>query len=1181
MKRHGSLNRIYRIIWSHVLNAWVAVAENVRGRGKSSARKLISAALSLTAALAQASPIGGQVVAGAGAIAQSGNVTTITQSSQNLSLNWKSFNVGSGETVNFLQPSASAIAVNRIFDTNGTQILGHLNANGQVYLINPNGILFGKSAQVNVGGLVASTLDNLSSSGSNTSFSGSGTGRVENDGSISGRYVALLGNTVINSGSVSSMLGAAVLGAGSRISLTFSGTDLVSMQVDRGVLNALVQNGGAILADGGRVILSAGAKNDLLASVVNNTGIVEARTVLNRNGVITLLAGMKAGTVKVGGTLDASAPDGGAGGSIETSAAHVQVSREAKVTARSANGLTGSWLIDPQDFTIAATGGDMTGTALSNSLATTSVTILSSSGASSGSGNINVNDTVSWSANTLTLTAANNVNINAVMTATGSASLSLNPSTANGADAAVAGGTINVALGGGGFTGRVDFNTTGTLSIGGVAYTVINSLGAAGDATTAPATPTLQGMAATANLAGHFVLGSNIDATATSTWNAGAGFTPIGSSAVNFTGVFDGLGHTISNLTINRPATNNVGLFGSTYGSGIRNVGAVGGSVSGGWYVGGLVGENNNGKISNSYATGTVSGSINGQDVGGLVGWNGNNSLTNVYATGNVNGSSNVGGLVGWNNYGTVSNSYATGNVTGSSTQVGGLLGGNYGHVNNSYATGSVSGSDYVGGLVGNNINLTTISNSYAAGKVVSAGTRVGGLLGSNSGSVSNSFWDTTASGMLVGIGGVGAAQNGATGMSTSQMQTQANYTSATAANGNVNPAWDVANTWVMYDAHTDPMLRSFMSNLTVTANSATQTYNGLVYGGSAGISYSGYAGTLNSSVLFNTSSFTFAGGDNSGKNVGTYSLNSAMYSSQQGYIINYVAGNLTINKANLTVTANNQSMTYGGTMPALTASYSGFVNGESASSLTTQATVSSGTAANANAGTYAGTLTASGAVDPNYAISYVAGNLTIEKAALTDTANTSNLYSVIENLLKPVGPGHIPSDHVNASVIDGGIRLPSQGIVLAVQVADPPPAGVPAGIAVNPQLGTGMGNEAGESGIVSPSHVTPASYAPAKAGPSRKKPGGNCSAANVSNSATCKKTTGHKKPVPNHAANVEVPGESRAVAGDALAESFHELPWLDNSGIDNAGRSRSDNQYARELRGSSVMSNPIFFLFP
>ncbi|MGA2191695.1 MAG: GLUG motif-containing protein, partial [Steroidobacteraceae bacterium] len=147
-------------------------------------------------------------------------------------------------------------------------------------------------------------------------------------------------------------------------------------------------------------------------------------------------------------------------------------------------------------------------------------------------------------------------------------------------------------------------------------------------------------------------MGSNIDATPTSTWNSGSGFTPIGNSTNNFTGTFDGLGHTISNLAINLPSASDVGLFGYTgAGSVIQNVGLVGGSVSGSNYVGGLVGWNN-GTVSNSYATGSVNGASN---VGGLVGDNGG-MVSSSYATGSVNGASNVGGLVG-DNGGMVSNS--------------------------------------------------------------------------------------------------------------------------------------------------------------------------------------------------------------------------------------------------------------------------------------------------------------------------------------------------------------------------------------------------------------------------------------------------------------------------------------------------------------------------------------------
>src|SRR3989304_1911911 len=109
MNPHGSLSRASRLVWSRVRNAWVAVAETARGRGKGSGRKLVAAALSLSAVLAQAAPSGGPVAAGTASIPQSGPPTPTRQSSQNLSLNWASFNIAPQETVNFQQPSAAAI----------------------------------------------------------------------------------------------------------------------------------------------------------------------------------------------------------------------------------------------------------------------------------------------------------------------------------------------------------------------------------------------------------------------------------------------------------------------------------------------------------------------------------------------------------------------------------------------------------------------------------------------------------------------------------------------------------------------------------------------------------------------------------------------------------------------------------------------------------------------------------------------------------------------------------------------------------------------------------------------------------------------------------------------------------------------------------------------------------------
>ena len=119
MKRHASMNRVYRLLWSQAAGAWIAVAETARRQGKSvCSRRLLAATLLLVGPVAYAGPGGGQIVSGSGSISQAGAVTTIRQSSPTLSLNWKTFNIAPQETVDFLQPSASAIAINRIFDTN-------------------------------------------------------------------------------------------------------------------------------------------------------------------------------------------------------------------------------------------------------------------------------------------------------------------------------------------------------------------------------------------------------------------------------------------------------------------------------------------------------------------------------------------------------------------------------------------------------------------------------------------------------------------------------------------------------------------------------------------------------------------------------------------------------------------------------------------------------------------------------------------------------------------------------------------------------------------------------------------------------------------------------------------------------------------------------------------------------
>ncbi|SIR91323.1 hypothetical protein SAMN05880566_1431, partial [Janthinobacterium sp. TND4EL3] len=568
-------------------------------------------------------------------------------------------------------------------------------------------------------------------------------------------------------------LGSVALAAGRAITLDVAGDGLLNVAVDQGAVGALVNNGGLIRADGGSVVLTAQAAGDLLKTVVNNTGVIEAHTIDTRGGTIKLLGDMQSGTVNAGGTLDASAPDGGKGGFIDTSAAHVKIDDALKVTTAAPKGLAGTWLIDPTDFNIAVSGGDMTGAFLSNSLKSGNVQIQSVSGGSGTQGNINVNDNINWIANKLTLTAQNNININKAMRGAGTASLALE----YGQSGVAAGNlsTYNVKAevdlpSGNNFSTKLGSN--GSV----VVYQVINSLGAFNSTTGND----VQGMQA--NLSGNYVLGSNIDARGTSGWDGGKGFAPIGSDATPFMGTFDGLGHEIVGLTINRPDVP-VRMFGNIgAAAAVRNLSFSGVSVAGSvatyssTYAGiGALAAVNNGKIDNVYSSGAVSGSgyVN---LGGLVGINGG-TISNSRVSGTVvsagdpgpGGYGAAGGFVGLNavggliknssssattsstryvaaglvvnNSGAISDSYATGTVNAGGNYGGGLVSFNNGSIDNSYATGAMNGTGSAGGLVGtNNSSSATITNSYATGKVTSTGAYVGGLVGLLRGTLSNSY---------------------------------------------------------------------------------------------------------------------------------------------------------------------------------------------------------------------------------------------------------------------------------------------------------------------------------------------------------------------------------------------------------------------------------------------------------
>ncbi|WP_143694907.1 two-partner secretion domain-containing protein, partial [Variovorax sp. JS1663] len=892
-----SLNRAYRLVFNQAQGTCVVAPETARSAGGAGAGATSSPAgllqtrlkrlalamvlgLDLCAATAWAAepsplaantlPRGGQVAAGSASLSTSGSTMTVGQASQRAIINWSSFDVGAAAAVNFVQPNAAAVTLNRVTGGSASQIFGRVSANGQIYLVNPSGVLFGRGAQVDAGGLVASTLgitdaDFLAGRDRFTQGPGEGAS-VVNQGRISvspGGRIALLGTRVSNQGQLLAPGGDVALAAGRQVTLVAGADGHLQLGVDASELATLVNNGGLIQADGGSITLNAQGASALASAVVSNTGTLQARTVDSRNGRILLLADQgQGGRVQVDGTLDASAPAGGNGGFIETSARQVQVADGVRVSTQAPQGKTGTWLVDPTDFTIGAGSAAQSASGigadtLSANLASTSIALQTAAGGTEP-GDIHVNAPVSWNANTLTLNAANNININAVMTAGGTAGLALNYGGTNGSAAAtpVEGSNVNVALTGSGFTGRVDFTGAGNnLSINGTPYTLIKNVAA------------LQGI--DGNRGGHYALANDIDATATASWNAGAGFSPIGA----FSGNLDGLGHVVNGLSINRPGQVRVGLFSQTWiGSMVRNLGLAGGSVTGDFMTGSLVGEQFDGSISNAYATDNVSGN---RAVGGLVGELLSGSITNAYATGSVSGNRFVGGLVGAHNGGSISNAYATGGVSGGDV-LGGLVGTqNNGSISNTYATGNVSGGGMVGGLVGY-LGGGSLGNAYATGGV-SGSSAVGGLVGRHDGgSISSAYWniDTTGqSGSASGGSGAGCANY--CGLTAAQMMTASSFA-----------GWDLAtqggstSVWRIYEGSTAPLLRSFLTPLTVTATTgASKVYDGTVNAGSAAYTASGPA-AVNPGLILGQ-------GRTASKNVGSYSVDlSGLYSTQQGYDI-------------------------------------------------------------------------------------------------------------------------------------------------------------------------------------------------------------------------------------------------------------------------------------------------------
>lgn len=295
----------------------------------------------LTAVPAHAMPANGQVTAGSAVINQAGSVMTIQQQTAQAAINWRSFGIAAGETVHFFQPGAGAVALNRVIGSNPSAIFGQLTANGKVFLVNQNGVYFAPGAQVNVGGLVATTLSITDAdfmAGRYAFASQGASGSVVNQGRIVAEnqgLVALLAPEVKNEGIIVAKKGTVALAAGSRATLDFNGDGKVQLALGEGALQAAAENKGLIEADGGVVLMTARTGQNLTSSVVNQSGIVRARSLDGATGSVTLHA--VDGTLQAAGTVDVSGTNA-KGGSVDVFGKNITVAKDATIDASGAAG---------------------------------------------------------------------------------------------------------------------------------------------------------------------------------------------------------------------------------------------------------------------------------------------------------------------------------------------------------------------------------------------------------------------------------------------------------------------------------------------------------------------------------------------------------------------------------------------------------------------------------------------------------------------------------------------------------------------------------------------------------------------------------------------------------------------------------------------------------------------------
>jgi len=1008
---------------------------------------------------AMAAPQNPTVTSGSATITQSGNHLNIVETSKSATINWSSFSLAPGEVIQFFQPNAQSSILNRVTGNSASFLNGSLLANGVVYLVNPNGINIGRLGNINVGSFIATTsnITDANFMAGKYVFTNAPDGSaITNQGNITaaeGGTVILSAARVDNQGTIVARQGNVALGAAKGFVVDTVGDGLLLYQVGDATASALVSNSGSVSATGGKVQFSARSIDTVARDVINTTGLVEANSVSVNNGEVVFDGGTQ-GIVSVGGQVQASGKNagetggkvqisgnqvaianaalidtsgqagggninvgtwdsantsvassstlnassifngnggyigvfggqtlvsgvllanggafGGDGGSVETSG-HTLGLHGVSVDVGSPKGKAGNWLLDPYDLTVDST----LATSIDTALASGNVTLQTSSGSStqtcngstcsggtsssSGSGDININNAISWSSNnTLTLNAYRDININANITASGnSATLAmLYGQGTTGYDLTASGSSVTMS------------GTSPTLSINGNSYTLLSTAAQ------------VQSM----GTSGHYALANDISLSSI------ANFSPIGYSSGSFnlsptafTGTLDGLGHTLSSLTISDTTHGNIGLIsyitsGSVLNTALTSATITGGSTSLYNDVGVLAGKMSSGSIINSSTSGSVTTSGSG-NVGGLVGYTTGGTIyldSSTATVGNGTGSY-AGGLIG-SSSSTISYSYATGSVSGG-TYIGGLAGGSSGNVSNSYSTGDASGAR-VGGLIGANTSI--ISDSFASGNV-SGTTYVGGLAGSSSGNITSSY----AAGAVVSNGGSLCDVGGLVGYSSSAIV-------SSYATGSVSGSSGSSYFGGLVGVGSGGSITNSYSVGSVSTTGGSNTIGGLVP--------SSVGGTVTTSYWDTTTS-----GQSSGSGTGltdTQMKSSSNYSGwsfgSTWYMSTYPI--LLASPFVLSAAIANESMTYGASLPTLSATYSGYFGTDTSSVISGSPTTTATSTSSVGSYSIVGSgLSATSSTGHAYTIVSTDGTLTISTAPLTVTASSpSKTYGTTASL--------------------------------------------------------------------------------------------------------------------------------------------------------------------------------------